>query len=86
MDRFMKQSLVDEDDKRNNKFLCIRKTCPYNEYPLKPQFYIVKLGYAGVYLFFLVLFLLQNIDCGYSLNRLAEVVLTCAHNQCFEKI
>ena len=37
-----------------------------NEYPLKPLFYIVKLGYAGVYLFFL--FLLQNIDCGYSLE------------------
>ena len=34
--------------------------------PLKPHFYIVKLGYAGVYLFFL--FLLQNIDCGYSLE------------------
>ena len=43
----------------------IRKTCPCNKYPLKPHFYIVKLGYAGVYLFFL--FLLQNIDCGYSL-------------------
>ena len=34
--------------------------------PLEPHFYIVKLGYAGVYLFFL--FLLQNIDCGYSLE------------------
>ena len=44
----------------------IRKTCPCNEYPLKPHFYIEKLGYAGVYLFFL--FLLQNIDCGYSLE------------------
>ena len=44
----------------------IRKTRPCNEYPLKPHFYIVKLGYAGVYLFFL--FLLQNIDCGYSLE------------------
>ena len=33
---------------------------------LEPHFYIVKLGYAGVYLFFL--FLLQNIDCGYSLE------------------
>ena len=44
----------------------IRKTCPCNEYPLKPHFYIVKLGFAGVYLFFL--FLLQNIDCGYSLE------------------
>ena len=42
----------------------IRKTCPCNEYPLKPHFYIVKLGFAGVYLFFL--FLLQNIDCEYK--------------------
>ena len=44
----------------------IRKTCPCNIYPLIPHFYIAKLGYAGVYLFFL--FLLQNIDCGYSLE------------------
>ena len=42
-------------------FRNIRKTCP-----LKPHFYIAKLGYAGVYLFFL--FLLKNIDCGYSLE------------------
>ena len=46
--------------------IIIRKTYPCIEYPLKPHFYIVKLGYAGVYLFFL--FLLQNIDCGYSLE------------------
>ena len=44
----------------------IGKTCPCNVCPLKPHFYIVKLGYAGVYLFFLFLF--QNIDCGYSLE------------------
>ena len=44
----------------NSKFY-IRKTCPYNVYPLEPHFYIVKLGFAGVYLF--LLFLLQNIDC-----------------------
>ena len=42
------------------------KHVPSNEYPRKPNFYIVKLGFAGVYLFFL--FLLQNIDCGYSLE------------------
>ena len=35
-------------------------------YPLEPNSYIAKLGYAGVYLFFL--FLLSNIDCGYSLE------------------
>ena len=40
------------------------KTCPCNVYPLEPHFYIAKLGYTGVNLFFL--FLLQNIDCGYS--------------------
>ena len=44
----------------------IRKTCPCNVYLFEPHFYIAKLGYAGVYLFFL--FLLQNIDCGYSLE------------------
>ena len=44
----------------------IRKTCTCNVYPLKPHFYIAKLGFAGVNLFFL--FLLQNIDCGYSLE------------------
>ena len=42
------------------------KICPCNEYPLKPHFYIAKLGYAGIYLFFLFLF--QNINCGYSLE------------------
>ena len=42
----------------------ITKISPYNVYPLEPHFYIAKLGYVGVYLFFL--FLLQNIDCGYS--------------------
>ena len=44
----------------------IMKTCPCNVYPLIPHFHIVKVGYAGVYLFFL--FLHQNIDCGYSLE------------------
>ena len=33
----------------------IRKTCPCKVYPLNPHFFIVKLGYAGVYLFFLFL-------------------------------
>ena len=51
----------------------IRKTCPCNEYPLKPHCYIGKLGYAGVCLFFL--FLLQNIDCGYSLEPPRRLLL-----------
>ena len=44
----------------------ITKTCPYNFDPLKPHFHIVKLGFTGVYIIFL--FLLKNIDCGYSLE------------------
>ena len=45
---------------------CITKTYLYNFDPLKPNFYIVKLGFTGYTLFFL--FLLENIDCGYSLE------------------
>ena len=44
----------------------ITKTCPCNEHPLTPHFYIVKLGFTGVYIIFL--FLLKNIYCGYSLE------------------
>ena len=44
----------------------ITKTCLYNFDPLKPHFYIVKLGFAGVYIIFLIS--AQNIDCGYSLE------------------
>ena len=46
--------------------LCITKTRLYNFDPLKPNFYTVKLGFTGYALFFL--FLLKNIDCGYSLE------------------
>ena len=44
----------------------ITKTYLYNFDPLKPHFYIVKLGFTGVYVIFLIL--LKNIDCGYSLE------------------
>ena len=46
--------------------ISITKTCLYNFYPLKPHFYIVKLGFTRVYIIFLVS--AQNIDCGYSLE------------------
>ena len=64
----MKHLVIMVYHERVAPFLClsIRKTCLYNEYPRKSHVYIVKLGYAGVYLVFL--FLLQNIDCGYSLE------------------
>ena len=44
----------------------ITKTCLYNFDPLKPHFYIVKLGFTGICIIFLIS--AQNIDCGYSLE------------------
>ena len=44
----------------------ITKTCLYNFDPLELPFYIVKLGFTGVYIIFLIS--AQNIDCGYSLK------------------
>ena len=44
----------------------ITKTYLYNFDPFKPHFYIVKLGFTGVYIIFLIS--AQNIDCGYSLE------------------
>ena len=47
----------------------------YNLDTLKPHFYIVKLGFTGVLVIFL--FLLINIDCGYSL----ELPRRCGFNE-----
>ena len=46
--------------------LFITKTYLYNFDPLKPHFYVVKLGFAGVQVIFLIS--AQNMDCGYSLE------------------
>ena len=46
--------------------LCITKTCLYNFDPFKPHFYIVKLGFTGVCIIFLIS--AQKIDCWYSLE------------------
>ena len=51
----------------------ITKTRLYNFDPVKPHFYIVKLGFTGVYIIFLIS--AQNI----------EAVLTSTHNLCFEQ-
>ena len=48
------------------KWKYITKTCLYKFDPLKPHFYIVKLGFTGVYIIFHIS--AQNIDCGYSLE------------------
>ena len=36
------------------RLISITKTCLYNVEPLKPQFHIVKLGFTGVYIIFLI--------------------------------
>ena len=46
----------------------ITKTCLYNFDPLKPHFYIVKLGFTGVYIHYSSYFC-SKIDCGYSLEH-----------------
>ena len=57
----------------------ITRTSPCNKDPLTPNFYIVKLGFTGVYMFFL--FLPRGVDCGYSLEP-PEAVLTCIRSRC----
>ena len=64
-------------------FLYITKTCLYNFDPLKPPFYIVKLGFTGVYIIFLLS--AQNIDCGYSLEPSCRGSSNEYHNLCFEQ-
>ena len=49
-----------------NATCLITKIYLYNFDPLKPHFYIVKLGFSGVYIIFLIS--AQNKDCGYSLE------------------
>ena len=61
---------------RRKKSYSIMITSPCNEHPLAPKFYIVKLGFTGVYIIFLI-FALKH--------RLWVLVLTCTHNQCFEQ-
>ena len=64
----------------------IRKTCPCNEYHIIPHFHTVKLGYAGVYIFFLNFAPKHRL---WVLVRTAvptgEADLTCTHNLCFEQ-
>ena len=45
----------------------ITETCLHNFDPIKPHFYIVKLGFTGVYIIFLIS-AQKHIDCGYSLE------------------
>ena len=61
--------------------ITITKTYLYNFDPLKPHFYIVKLGFTGVYI--IILISAQNIDCGYSLEPPRRGGSNEYHNLCF---
>ena len=66
------------------KYMCfstITKTCLYNVYSLKPHFYTVNLGFAGVYI---IVFISANKHKLWVLVR-TEAVLTSPHTLCFEQ-
>ena len=67
-ERFKWQSTLNAMMPENIRFRKknITRTCLYSFDSLKPHFYVVKLGFTGVYIIFLIL--LENIDCGYSLE------------------
>ena len=60
----------------------ITETYLYNSDHLKPHFYIVKLGFTGVYIIFLIS---AQKHILWVLVRTAEAVLTSTHNLCFEQ-
>ena len=67
-------------DKHRN---LITKTCLYNFDPLQPHFYIVKLGFAGVYIIFLIS--AQKHRLWYSLEPPHRGGSNEYHNLCFEQ-
>ena len=62
--------------------LLITKTYLYNFDPLKPHFCIVKLGFTGVYIIFLLSAQKHRL---WVLVRTASAVLRSTHNLCFEQ-
>ena len=60
----------------------ITKTYLYNFDPLKPHFYIVKLGFTGVYIIFVISAQKHRL---WVLVRTASAVLPSTHNLCFEQ-
>ena len=67
--------LIKAQVRRQMGIINITKTYLYNVDPLKPHFYIVKLGFTGVYIIFLILA---------HKYRLWVLVLTSTHNLYFE--
>ena len=60
------------------------KTYLYNFDPLKPHLYIVKLGFTGVYIIFLISAQKHRLWVLVRTPRRAAV-LTSTHNLCFEQ-
>ena len=63
--------------------MTITKTSLYNLDPLKPHFYIVKLGFTGVYIIFLIS--AQKHRLWYSLEPPRRGGSNEYHNLCFEQ-
>ena len=53
-DSIKRRIVLQKKNNNNNKKKTIRKTCLYNFDPLKHHFCIVKLGFTGVYIIFLI--------------------------------
>ena len=68
----------DMSSSSHGRLIIIKKTCLYNFDPLKPHFYIVKLGFTGVYIIFLIS--AQKIDCGYSLEPPRPQKIDCGYS------
>ena len=64
-------------------FIHITLTYLYDVDPLKPQFYIVKLRFPGVYIIFVISAQKQIVST--HQNRLAEAILMSTHNLYFEQ-
>ena len=62
--------------------LLITKTCLYTIDHLKPEFYIVKLGFTGVYI---IVFISAKKHRLWVLVRTARRFLTSTRNLCFER-
>ena len=65
--------------------LYITKTYLYNFDPLKPHFYIVKLGFREVYIIFLISAQKHRLWVLVRTASASEAVLTSTHNLCFEQ-
>ena len=68
---------------RGKKKSIFTKTRLYNFYHLKSHLYIVKLGFTGIYIIFLIW--LKNIDRWLSLEPPRRAALTSTHNLCFKQ-